>query len=267
MHPHDQKAILAIALHAAIADGSKDEREREEIRRMAESLAPGSATIDLRMLVQDVMLKRVSLDDAAAALKDDNLRLYAYEMALCVCEADGRTTDSERAFLDRLKSALGTGKDQARAIEQAVEPFVPAEAAAAPRPVAATSLQPGASPAVNEAEVDRSILNYALLNGALELLPQSWASMAIISALQLRPHLVQPLDAHRLGRAQLLREEAHAQLFQQPAQFLHAVVHGALALGHQAPVALLLRAQLGQRAASRAGSARYLSRRSVMAFR
>ncbi|KAF0151841.1 MAG: hypothetical protein FD189_2537, partial [Elusimicrobia bacterium] len=30
------------------------------------------------------------------------------------------------------------------------------------------------------AELDKSILNYALLNGALELLPQSWASMAII---------------------------------------------------------------------------------------
>src|SRR5690606_37877283 len=27
---------------------------------------------------------------------------------------------------------------------------------------------------------DKSILNYAMLNGALELLPQSWASMAII---------------------------------------------------------------------------------------
>jgi uncharacterized protein (DUF697 family) len=31
-----------------------------------------------------------------------------------------------------------------------------------------------------DAELDKSILNYALLNGALELLPQSWASMAII---------------------------------------------------------------------------------------
>ena len=30
------------------------------------------------------------------------------------------------------------------------------------------------------ADLDKSILNYALLNGALELLPQSWASMAII---------------------------------------------------------------------------------------
>ena len=33
---------------------------------------------------------------------------------------------------------------------------------------------------MSDAELDKSILNYALLNGALELLPQSWASMAII---------------------------------------------------------------------------------------
>jgi uncharacterized protein (DUF697 family) len=33
---------------------------------------------------------------------------------------------------------------------------------------------------VPEAELDKSILNYSILNGALELLPQSWASMAII---------------------------------------------------------------------------------------
>ncbi|HSW52769.1 MAG TPA: hypothetical protein VLG93_06035, partial [Sulfuricaulis sp.] len=45
---------------------------------------------------------------------------------------------------------------------------------AAPGPVVA------AQPNVTEAELDKSILNYALMNGALELLPQSWASMAII---------------------------------------------------------------------------------------
>ena len=33
---------------------------------------------------------------------------------------------------------------------------------------------------MRDAELDKSILNYALLNGALELLPQSWASKAII---------------------------------------------------------------------------------------
>ncbi len=173
MQVEDQKAILAIALHAAIADGAKDEREREEIRRIAESLAPETSSIDLRTLVQDVLLKRLSLDQAVASLKDQSLRLYAYEMALCVCEADGRTSDAERAFLDRLKTSLGTGDDQARAIEQAVEPFVPV-----PIPVAAPVS--AGSAGVNAAEIDRSILNYALLNGALELLPQSWASMAII---------------------------------------------------------------------------------------
>ncbi len=41
-----------------------------------------------------------------------------------------------------------------------------------------------------------------------------------------------------------MREEAHAQFLQQPAQLLHARVHSALALGHQAPVALLWWAQL-----------------------
>jgi uncharacterized protein (DUF697 family) len=35
-------------------------------------------------------------------------------------------------------------------------------------------------PAAAAAELDKSILNYAMLTGALELLPQSWASMAII---------------------------------------------------------------------------------------
>jgi uncharacterized protein (DUF697 family) len=33
---------------------------------------------------------------------------------------------------------------------------------------------------VSDAELDKTILNYSILNGALELLPQSWASMAII---------------------------------------------------------------------------------------
>ena len=49
--------------------------------------------------------------------------------------------------------------------------YAPAAAAAVAVPVQA---------AVPQTELDKSILNYAVLNGALELLPQSWASMAII---------------------------------------------------------------------------------------
>ena len=169
MRAEDQKAILAIALLAAFADGAKDDREREEVRRIAESLATASPAIDLRTLYQDVLLKRFGLDEAVVALSDDGLRHYAYEMALCVCEADGQTTAAERRFLDQLKVSLGLGNDQARAIEREVDPIV-----------AATSTVTASNSGGNNAEIDQSILNYALLNGALELLPQSWASMAII---------------------------------------------------------------------------------------
>jgi uncharacterized protein (DUF697 family)/tellurite resistance protein len=169
MRAEDQKAILAIALHAAFADGAKDDREREEVRRIAESLASASLTVDLRAIYQDVLLKRFGLDQAVAALSDDALRHYAYEMALCVCEADGQTTASERTFLDGLKVSLGLGDVKAREIEREVDPFV-----------VTASTASGSAFGSDKAELDQSILNYSLLNGALELLPQSWASMAII---------------------------------------------------------------------------------------
>ena len=169
MQPEDQKAILAIVLHAAFADGVKDDRERDEVRRIAESLTLASPAIDLRGLYQDVLLKRVDVGQAVAALGDVGLRHYAYEMALCVCEADGRTNEAERRFLDGLKSSLGLADGETGQIEREVAPFVPGNAA----PV-------GATLAANDTDIDQSILNYAILNGALELLPQSWASMAII---------------------------------------------------------------------------------------
>ncbi len=190
MQAQDQKAILAIALQAAFADGTKDDREREEIRRMADSLATETSALDLRALYQDVLLKRFTLDHAVAALSDEGLRHYAYEMALCVCEADGRTTDAERQFLNTLKTRLGLGDTQAQDIEREVDPFVepvgvPAAVATTSTAMAVSGTQPTLKTGVpastaNDAALDKSILNYALLNGALELLPQSWASMAII---------------------------------------------------------------------------------------
>ena len=67
----EQKAMLTIGLFAALADGSKADAEREEIRRMADSLAngaDGADRADLSRLVQDVLLKRVQLQSAASAL-------------------------------------------------------------------------------------------------------------------------------------------------------------------------------------------------------
>ena len=191
----EQKCLLTIGLFAALADGNKADAEREEIRRMAESLANGADQADkadLSRLVQDVLLKRVQLQSATSALTDSGQRQLAYEMAVCVCDADGRQTDAERQFLTDLKQQLrltteqtDTFDRQADEVVDLAEKAVPAVAIAGGAAASSTvtiTVPPTSAAAtqVRDVELDKSILNYALLNGALELLPQSWASMAII---------------------------------------------------------------------------------------
>ena len=178
MNPEQQKPILAIALFAAFADGDKHDREREEIRRIVESLGGASDSPDLAGLYRDVLLKRISLEEAAAALQDPSERQLAYEMAVCVCDADGRQSEAEQRFLKELKAQLKLDAGQAEAFERDADAIVELGEAAAP--ATAPGLAVAAQPNLPEADLDKSILNYALMNGALELLPQSWASMAII---------------------------------------------------------------------------------------
>ena len=184
MNLDQQKSILTIALLAAFADGSKDDTEREEIRRLAQSLAGDAGMADLPRIYQDVLLQRTSVQAAAGALDDPMQRQLAYEMAVCVCDVDGRQTAAERDFLATLKTALQLDAQQTAAFDQEADALVDvAEKAISPALPAVAA--PGAAPAApatgtSDADLDKSILNYALLNGALELLPQSWASMAII---------------------------------------------------------------------------------------
>ena len=188
MNPEQQKSVLAIALFAAFADGAKHDREREDIRRIAESLTTDSAAPDLARLYQDVLLKRFSLEAAAAALGDPAERQLAYEMAVCVCDADGRQSEVERRFLDELKTLLKLDDGQVEAFERDADAIVDLSEAAVPAVPAVTAANAAvasapvvlALPKVPEAELDKSILNHAVVNGALELLPQSWASLAII---------------------------------------------------------------------------------------
>ncbi len=174
MTSESQRAILAIALHAAFADGAKHDREREEIRRIADSLATEAGAPDLARLYQEVLLKRATLEQACAALDDAGERQLAYEMAVCVCDADGRQSEAEQRFLAGLKALLKLESARTEAFEREADAVVALAEEATQGPVVA------AQPNVSEAELDKSILNYSLLTGALELLPQSWASMAII---------------------------------------------------------------------------------------
>lgn len=183
MSLQQQQAILSIALLAAFADGTNDEREREQIRQLAESLDGTSSAPGLAALYREVLLKRIDLKSAAVQLTDPDQRKLAYEMAVFVCDADGRTTESERAFLADLLRVLELDTSVASPIEKQAQAMVELTEAAAPAAAAAAVVASVAN--VSEAELDRSILNTAILNGALELLPQSWASMAIIP-LQIR---------------------------------------------------------------------------------
>lgn len=187
MNLQQQQSVLTIAMLAAFADGAKDDTEREEIRRIAQSLAAEGNMPDLPRLYQDVLLRRTSLESAAAALQDPTHRQLAYEMAVCVCDVDGRQTPTEREFLAHLKQTLQLGGTATDAFDQEEQALLKAlDGATAPTPglpvpvPAAVPSGPSAAAVQRDAELDKSILNYALLNGALELLPQSWASMAII---------------------------------------------------------------------------------------
>lgn len=182
MQVKEQRAILAIALSAAFADGTQDERERAQLRRVAEALETGP-DFNLSALLQDVLLGRVDLSALAADLDTPELRRLAFELAVGVCDADGLRNDAETRFLADLGRSLGLTQPQI------VEPAVTTDA------IATAALAPGtakATAAPAEA-LDKLILDTAITNGALELLPQSLATVAIL-ALQMRM-------VHRIGAA------------------------------------------------------------------
>ncbi|HMV54781.1 MAG TPA: DUF533 domain-containing protein [Rhodocyclaceae bacterium] len=168
MNATEQQAVLTLCLMAAFADGGKDERERAEIKRIADSLT-GDGGSNVAALYQDVLLKRVSLVDAVRRLESADAKLLAYEMAVCVCDADGTQSDAERSFLGELRATLGLDAGRAQAYSEQAESI--AAAGAAPAAYAST---------MTGAELDKTILDAAILNGALELLPESLATMAII---------------------------------------------------------------------------------------
>jgi len=173
MESQEREALLTIALLAAFADGAHDDRERAEIRRAAEALA---AELNVPGLYQDVLLKRVDIGAAVARLQSDAARRLAYEIAVGVCEADGLRNESETRFLAQLGSALGLGQPEIAATAATADALATAPL---PGPAAAGAVV-SAVPSTDPAEMDSMILKAAVLNGALELLPQSLASMAII---------------------------------------------------------------------------------------
>jgi len=212
MNPQDIRPILTIALMAAFADGLKDERERAEVKRVADALG-ADAGFDLPTLYREVLIEKPDLAQLAGALSSPGARQLAFEMALGVCDADGVQGPEERDFIGRLSRALGmdakvvaAASQQADAVADAgfgAESYLPsahmptgASASTGHAATADTSAVSGTvtgRSSMTDAESDALILKAAITNAALEILPESLASMAIIP-LQVR--LV-----YRIGKA------------------------------------------------------------------
>lgn len=177
MTNHDQQAIITIALMAAFADGNNSDADRAAVKRVTDSLSAGS-DVNVAAIYQDVILNRASLDRAVAALTTAEMKSLAYELAVGVCDADGVQGDAERAFLSNLRSKLALSP---QAIATATTLTANAEAFAAAPLGTSSSFEPTLlASTMSSDEQDKVILNYAILNGALELLPETLASMAII---------------------------------------------------------------------------------------
>ena len=213
MNLDEIRATLTLCLLASFADGEKHDREREQIRQVAEGLA-GDQNVNLPGLYQDVLLRRVNLQDVLARLTSSDARQLAYEMAVCVCDADGQTSAQEAAFLAQVRQAWGMGTlgaasadvasahatsytsfdAQAQALADAPLNLAAAEANlpagfAVPHPAAVDNLaataaqrQPGT---LSATEMDSKILKASIMNGAIELLPENLSTLAIIP-LQMR---------------------------------------------------------------------------------
>jgi uncharacterized protein (DUF697 family)/tellurite resistance protein len=170
----EHRAIVGICVLAAFADGMQGEGERARIQQIANGFS--SEGLDVATVYQDVLGGKFPLATAASRLQTPSARALAYEMAVCVCNADGVVNDAEKKFLADLHQALRLDVSATDNHQQT------AQALAAQPPALSAPPIPDAN---RDAELDKMILNAAILNGALEIMPHTLATMAIVP-LQMR---------------------------------------------------------------------------------
>ena len=170
MDIQNQRALLAVALFASKADGLRAPSEGEAIHAALGKYEREG--LDSEAVWNEVEHGQRELVRTARELSTPAARALAYELAVSVCDADGATNETERAFLAGLAQELGLASATSERFRQEADAL------------AAAPLAAGATPA-NEAELDELILRQAILCGGLELLPQRLATLAILP-LQMR---------------------------------------------------------------------------------
>ena len=169
MNDQDREPIVAIALMAALADGQATAGEKSRLTALGTSLG----LADIGALAGKVAMGNLTLADVVTRLSDAEARTTAYETAVAVCNADGTANAQEARFLQELRTSLG--------LDASAVASTDAEAAA----IAGAPLAVGSGAPPSPAGLDDMIQKQAIVTGALELLPDPLANMAIIP-LQLR---------------------------------------------------------------------------------
>ena len=169
MNDQDREPIVAIALMAALADGQATAGEKSRLTALGTSLG----LADIGALAGKVAMGNLTLADVVTRLSDAEARTTAYETAVAVCNADGTANAQEARFLQELRTSLG--------LDASAVASTDAEAAA----IAGAPLAVGSGAPPSPAGLDDMIQKQAIVTGALELLPDRLANMAIIP-LQLR---------------------------------------------------------------------------------
>jgi uncharacterized protein (DUF697 family)/tellurite resistance protein len=180
MNDAEIRAFLTIALMAALADGAKDDRERAALKSLAGRL--GEGRIDLSDIYDDVLVRKISIADAVRPLTTPETRRQAYQTAVAVADADGVHSPAEGAIVRELAAALGLPAQEAQGY------VAQADAVAEAAGVAGVAGGSGAEVVrqvpghvmPDAAALDQQIVNASVTNAALELLPESLASMAIL---------------------------------------------------------------------------------------
>ncbi|PKO17517.1 GTPase [candidate division BRC1 bacterium HGW-BRC1-1] len=200
----ETRAIATICYMAALADGTKDDPETEKLNDIFDELGGvGESSIQHR-----VLLNQTSLENEAALIQGAENREYTYRMAIRVCEADGDQSDEEREFLFQLRNALELNSDgkpmnpddaqstketetkadeETPATEEEVEDLLPI-----PVNIEAEGKDPGV------VAIEKLILNASILNAALELLPQTLATMAILPLQTRLVYRISKANGHEL---------------------------------------------------------------------
>lgn len=173
METQDQNAIIAVALMAALADGHATAEEKSQLQGAMSK----AGMADLDGLTSRITTGQLTLPDMAARLSGDGARREAYRMAVLVCHADGPANAAEAGFLASLQGALGLSAASASAIS--------ADAAALSLAASAATSSVASGPPPSPAGLDEMILQQAIITGAVEILPDGLANLAIIP-LQLR---------------------------------------------------------------------------------